>query len=364
MTRFDIVVAVALFATVPASAQTAPSVPATPSPQSAPSPNAAAAGPQLVDAAGADGVSRAGRSMTVTLSGLDEWRKAHKDGELILFLDVTRWPTDRASRRHRATGVFHLDGPRGAERVGGRHEPASVCAARSACSGGRKGSAAVSGRENAAAHDAQRKWFLLFVVAFALLLTGFLMVARTSDLLREGVVAPPGARRPYSLGRTQWRSGSSSSSRIHLHLDRDRDVSAIDAVRAWPHRHQRRHGSRRDDDRLEQAGCGDNEGKSLDGERLRLETRSPRSTQRSRTSSHESQRLCPAPTSARCRSAIEERCRSALKKERTLQIQQQFLAIGSAAIPRASRRFLDDILSDENGVSFHRFRSRYGRSCW
>jgi ABC-type Mn2+/Zn2+ transport system permease subunit len=45
-----------------------------------------------------------------------------------------------------------------------------------------------------------------------------------------------------------------------------------------------------------------------------------------------------------------------LKQERRSQIQQQLQAVGTAVMPRASRRFLDDILSDENGISFHRFQ--------
>lgn len=46
-------------------------------------------------------------------------------------------------------------------------------------------------------------WFFFWVLIFAALLVGFVLLALRSDLLRDPVKAPYGARPPYSLARTQ-----------------------------------------------------------------------------------------------------------------------------------------------------------------
>ena len=48
-----------------------------------------------------------------------------------------------------------------------------------------------------------RRWFSFWVLIFATLAIGFVVLALRSDLLRDPVLAPPGARPPYSLSRTQ-----------------------------------------------------------------------------------------------------------------------------------------------------------------
>lgn len=48
-----------------------------------------------------------------------------------------------------------------------------------------------------------RGWFSFWVVIFGIFAAGFLLLARRSDLLRDPVTAPAGARPPYSLARTQ-----------------------------------------------------------------------------------------------------------------------------------------------------------------
>ncbi|MEA2564021.1 MAG: hypothetical protein QOH06_5525 [Acidobacteriota bacterium] len=48
-----------------------------------------------------------------------------------------------------------------------------------------------------------RGWFTVWVLIFAVFLIGFFLLARRSDLLRDPVKAPYGARPPYSLSRTQ-----------------------------------------------------------------------------------------------------------------------------------------------------------------
>ena len=48
-----------------------------------------------------------------------------------------------------------------------------------------------------------RAWFSFWVLIFAVFLVGFLLLARRSDLLRDPVKAPYGARPPYSLARAQ-----------------------------------------------------------------------------------------------------------------------------------------------------------------
>lgn len=48
-----------------------------------------------------------------------------------------------------------------------------------------------------------RGWFSFWLVLFGICAVGFFLLARRSDLLRDPVTAPAGARPPYSLARTQ-----------------------------------------------------------------------------------------------------------------------------------------------------------------
>lgn len=48
-----------------------------------------------------------------------------------------------------------------------------------------------------------RVWFSFWLVLFGILAAGFLLLAKKSDLLRDPVTPPAGARAPYSLSRTQ-----------------------------------------------------------------------------------------------------------------------------------------------------------------
>jgi len=48
-----------------------------------------------------------------------------------------------------------------------------------------------------------RGWFYFWVLIFGLFAVGFVILSRRSDLLRDPVPAPPGARPPYSLSRVQ-----------------------------------------------------------------------------------------------------------------------------------------------------------------
>lgn len=48
-----------------------------------------------------------------------------------------------------------------------------------------------------------RGWFSFWLVIFGILAAGFLLLARRSDVLRDPVTAPAGARAPFSLSRTQ-----------------------------------------------------------------------------------------------------------------------------------------------------------------
>jgi hypothetical protein len=47
------------------------------------------------------------------------------------------------------------------------------------------------------------RWFFFWVLLFAAFVIGFFLLARRSDVLRDPVSAPAGARPPYSLSRTQ-----------------------------------------------------------------------------------------------------------------------------------------------------------------
>jgi hypothetical protein len=48
-----------------------------------------------------------------------------------------------------------------------------------------------------------RGWFYFWLLIFGLFVIGFVLLSRRSDLLRDPVPAPPGARPPYSLSRVQ-----------------------------------------------------------------------------------------------------------------------------------------------------------------
>jgi hypothetical protein len=48
-----------------------------------------------------------------------------------------------------------------------------------------------------------RGWFSFWLVIFGIFAIGFVLLAKRSDLLRDPVTAPAGARPPYSLARTQ-----------------------------------------------------------------------------------------------------------------------------------------------------------------
>lgn len=48
-----------------------------------------------------------------------------------------------------------------------------------------------------------RGWFSFWLLIFGILAAGFLLLAKRSDVLRDPVMAPAGARAPFSLSRTQ-----------------------------------------------------------------------------------------------------------------------------------------------------------------
>ena len=200
--------------------------------------------------------------------------------------------------------------------------------------------------------------FLVFAIAFALLLVGFLMVARTSDMLRDSTIAPANGRRPYSLGRSQMAvwffvviaafmfiwivTGSvqapspSVLSLIGVSAGTALGAAMIDSNKQ---------------------GAIDNQIKSLDAERLQLETEIASLV----TSIAQLKARIAATTAGIDTSALQDQVTKgeadvAQKQERKSQIQGQLKAAATAVIPRTSAGFLNDILSDENGVGFHRFQ--------
>lgn len=364
MFKFIIITVFALSTLASALEQTAQLAPAQltspPTHQTTALPNVVAPMPQVIDAKSVGPELGLGESMIVTFADMDEWRKTHKNADLILYLDghpisnVTALAGPTAEKV-----VFHLEWGQESGKdwaaVMGRPQFASR---QVRVQVGAKDQPPFPGTHSLPLVTLSGKWFSVFAVAFVLLLSGFLMVARSSDLLREGAIAPAVGRRPYSLGRTQmaiwffvvvaafmfiWIVTGTYQPLTPSVLGLI-GISAGTALGAAMI------------DSNKQAAV-DNLGKSLDAERLQLETEMASLN----TTIAEARARIVAAIPGTDVSGLKDQLTKnlgdvALKQERRSQIQQQLQAVGRTVMPRASRRFLDDILSDENGVSFHRFQ--------
>ena len=363
MFKFSTIVVFALFTLTPVFAQTAQLAPvqlSSPAREAPVLPNAIAPMPQVINAQSVGPELGLGESLIVTFAGLDEWRKTHKDADLILYLDGH--PVSNVAALAGQTAqevVFHLEWGQESGKdwaaIMGRPQFASR---QVRVQVGAKDQPPFPGAHSLPLVTLSSKWFSVFAVAFILLLSGFLMVARTSDLLREGTSAPAVGRRPYSLGRSQMAiwffvvvaafmfiwivTGTyqpltpSVLTLIGISAGTALGAAMIDSNKQ---------------------ATVDNLGRSLDAERLRLETEL---ASLNATIAEARARIAAAIPGTDVSGLNDQLTKNlgdvALKQERRSQIQQQLQAVGTDVMPRASRRFLDDILSDENGVSFHRFQ--------
>jgi hypothetical protein len=195
--------------------------------------------------------------------------------------------------------------------------------------------------------------------AFGILLVFFVMIARTSDLLREGSIPPAaGDRRPFSLGRTQMAvwffvvvasfvfiwivTGShdpltaSVLALVGLSAGTALSAAVIDANKD---------------------AAVENKGAALEAERQRIETE----LAALRTSKTELERsIATAPAGVDTAPLRERLVRGeaeiAARLQRRPQIDDELRAVAQTVQPLTSQGFWRDVLSDQNGVSFHRFQ--------
>jgi hypothetical protein len=195
--------------------------------------------------------------------------------------------------------------------------------------------------------------------AFLALLLGFLVVARRSDLLREGRMAVGATdRRPFSLGRTQmavWFFIVVASFLFIWIVTGAYDpltgsvlgligISAGTALGAMVI------------DANKDATI-DNQDKALQSERLRIETE----IASLRTTIAETQQQRASAPAGIYLAALDQRItgHQAEMAARTIRLQQiddQVRAVARSIQPSTSQGFWTDLMSDENGVSFHRFQ--------
>lgn len=301
-----------------------------------------------------------GESLRVMIAGLDQWRNAHKDSELVLYLDG-----------HPMTNVSPLIGASAQEVVLQLEWARETAKDWSAVFGrpafkarpvrvqiGEKGQAPFEGSNIVQISTLPLGPFAAFGVAFAILLTMFVMVARTSDVLRDNSPAPAAGRRPYSLAKTQmaiWffvvlaaflfifivtRTYEPLTGAV-LALIGISTATALSAIVI---------------DSNKQAAIR-NAGEELDKERLQLEAEIHALD--TRIAGTKTRIAAPAPGDdpARLKDQLTaDEADLANKQTRHDQVTQRQIAASSQEIPPRSKRFLDDILSDEYGVSFHRLQ--------
>jgi hypothetical protein len=195
--------------------------------------------------------------------------------------------------------------------------------------------------------------------AFVLLLAAFLVIARRSDLLREGRMAVGDKhRRPFSLGRSQMAvwffivvaafvfiwivTGAydpltgSVLALIGISASTALGGAIIDANKE---------------------AATDNADGALKNERLKIET--DLAALRTTIAQAQQQRAT-APAGVDVASfdqrIAERQADVAARTVRLQQIDDQALALARTVQPSTSEGFWTDLLSDQNGVSFHRFQ--------
>lgn len=224
---------------------------------------------------------------------------------------------------------------------------------------GLEGQAPFAGVQAVTLSTIDAKYLAVFLGALAILLVFFVMLAAKSDLIREGQIAPPpGNRRPFSLGRTQmavWFFVVIASFMFIWIVTGAYDplttsVLALIGISAGTAM------SAALVDSNKQAGV-ENRATTLDQERRRLQA----DIQALLQTVTETNALIAAPVAGTDVPALQQQvvrhhAEVAAKTVRTQQIDAELRALAVAVQPRVSEGFIDDILSDDNGVSFHRFQ--------
>jgi len=202
-------------------------------------------------------------------------------------------------------------------------------------------------------------YLAIAATAFVLLLAAFLVIAHRSDLLREGRMAVGAEhRRPFSLGRTQmavWFFIVVASFVFIWIVTGAYDpltgsVLALIGISASTALGGAIIDANKD-------AAADNTDGALKNERLRIET----DLAALRTAIAEAQqRRAEAPAGVDLsqfdQRIAERQADVAARTVRLLQIQDQTDALARAVQPSTSEGFWTDLLSDQNGVSFHRFQ--------
>ncbi len=224
---------------------------------------------------------------------------------------------------------------------------------------GLPGRAPFEGSATVALRTLDSSYLAIAGTAFAGLLVGLLVVSRSSDLLREGRSEIGSAdRRPFSLGRTQmavWFFIVVASFLFIWIVTGAYDpltgsvlgligISAGTALGAMVI------------DNNKEAGL-DNRDKALRSERLRIDADV---AALQTTIAHTRQQRAAAPAGVDV-AAIDQRIAErqadvAAKNIRAQQIDDELRALARSVHPPRSEGFWKDLMSDENGVSFHRFQ--------
>ena len=208
-------------------------------------------------------------------------------------------------------------------------------------------------------------WFKIFVCSFAAAIALFWWLAYKSDIIREPGRQPEGTdnkgmpnRKPYSLARTQmafwffviiisyvfiWMvtSDLSNLTTSVLVLMGISAATGLSAAIVSSSKRSNRENQRRI---LEEKKKND----EVEAERFRSEI----------STLNAAINATPAPTNLEeQRVAIAaKQAELAAKQKQIDQWNQEIQKLSAAAKPVISKRFIDDILSDDDGISFHRFQ--------
>lgn len=202
------------------------------------------------------------------------------------------------------------------------------------------------------------KWFRIFVGSFTVAIILFWWLASHSDIIRNTGPQPERGRKPYSLARTQmafwffiviisyvfiWMVTSDLTNLTESVLGligisaATGLASAVVDSNKWSEQENRRR-------TLEEQKKTD----EVQLEKLQSESNTlnaPINTN-------------PAPTTLAAHQAllIAKQAELAAKQKEIEQANQKIQELSVAARPAASKGFINDILSDDNGISFHRFQ--------
>lgn len=353
----------AVVVALPAAGQPVPVVVPSSAPAAAIPPNASnLPEPTLVKAVewreGGDAVGL-GDAIVVTLNGYEAWRRSNEVKSLVLYLDGH--PVATSSRPGAATDQLVFD-------LAWRQDSAAQWAA-------------ILGKPESAARRAVvqvgvdklipfkgalplqiQAFHGIRIAIFVVLLLGlsiiFFHLAKKSDLLRDGPIVPAVGRRCFSLGRTQMAAWFLVVVAAFLFIwvvtgtyqpltPQVLTLIGISGGTAL---------SAAFIDANKQAAI-DNQAKSLRSERLKVETEIAALKATIGQTQARIDSAAQSVDTTGLRGALTQAVSElAAKEARRDQAQAELEAVGSALMPRSSAGFWKDIVSDENGVGFHRFQ--------